>query len=318
MSRKITGKQRPKESAPLPRREGLERVTADLSRLLHGQDFKDIDEVNAFIKKAISGGGSIPRSPARSALEKAQDLTYDAWEAATPRQAAELARKALAISPDCADAYNILADAEATSVEKKCELYRLGVEAGERALGPAFFEENKGDFWGMIETRPYMRARQGLAECLWRLGKEGEAIKHYEALLELNPNDNQGIRDLLLGCYLKRGDDAGVARLYEEYSDDASASFVWTKVLVEFRRGGLLAASRVLPAALKENPHVAKFVCGQKKMPRYLPEMYGWGDESEAIVYAANFAEAWLANPAALLWLKSQTEKPHSGKGRLH
>ena len=231
--------------------------------------------------------------------------------------AAGLARKALAVSPDCADAYNILAEMEARSIQEKSAFYRQGVEAGERALGTAFFEENKGHFWGMIETRPYMRARQGLAECLRQLGKEEEAIKHYEALLELNSNDNQGIRDLLLACYLKRGDDPGAARLYEEYADDASASFVWTKVLVEFRRSGPLAASRGLPAAFKENPHVPKFLCGRKKMPRYLPEMYGWGDESEAIVYTANFAEAWRVNPDALVWLKSQTEKPHSDNKRL-
>jgi len=88
--------------------------------------------------------------------------------------------------------------------------------------------------------------------------------------------------------------------------------------LVEFRRSGPLAASRVLPASLKENPHVPKFHCGRKKMPRYLPEMYGWGDESEAIIYAANSAEAWLTNRAALLWLKGQTEKLPSDGKKLH
>ena len=318
MSRKIKRKANKKESFTLPNRQGMDRITADLGRLLQGQNFKNIDEANAFIKKIVSGGGLIPHSAARSPLEEAQDLVYAAWEAPTPRQATELARKALAISPDCADAYNVLAGTEARSVQEKCDLYRRGVEAGEHALGASFFEENKGHFWGMIETRPYMRARQGLAECLLRLGKEQEAIKHYEALLELNPNDNQGIRDMLLGCYLKRGDDAGAARLYEQYPDDSMASFVWTKLLVEFRRGGPPAASKALPAAIKENPHIPNFLCGRKKLPRYLPDMYGWGDENEAIVYMANFAEAWSANPDALLWLKSQIERPLSGKKDLH
>jgi hypothetical protein len=43
-------------------------------------------------------------------------------------------------------------------------------------------------------------------------------------------------------------------------------------------------------------------------MPRYLPEMYGWGNESEAIIYVGRFLEGWLANPAALAWLKSQLQ----------
>ena len=46
----------------------------------------------------------------REAIEKAQDLVYDAWERATARSRIALARKALAISPLCADAYSILAE----------------------------------------------------------------------------------------------------------------------------------------------------------------------------------------------------------------
>jgi hypothetical protein len=46
----------------------------------------------------------------REAIEKAQDLVYDAWERATARSRIALARKALAITPLCSDAYNILAE----------------------------------------------------------------------------------------------------------------------------------------------------------------------------------------------------------------
>ncbi len=306
MSEKTKGKRVKRTPPPLPNRQGMERLMADVTRLLQGQTFESVEEANLFLKENVSIGDPLPRSAPRSPLEQAQDLVYDAWDAATPREGTQLARQALAISCDCADAYNVLAEVEARSLEEKCDLYRQGMEAGKRALGPAFFEKNKGHFWGMIETRPYMRARQGLAECLWQLGKETEAISHYESLLELNPNDNQGIRDLLLACYLRRGDDSGAARLYKQYSDDGSASFVWTRVLMEFRSGGPPAALRALRVARKENPHVPKFLSGGKKMPRYLPGTYGWGDESEAIIYVANFVEAWLANPAALAWLKGQ------------
>ena len=47
-----------------------------------------------------------------------------------------------------------------------------------------------------------MRARLNLAGLLRAVGLEQDAITHFEALLELNPNDNQGVRDLLLGSYL--------------------------------------------------------------------------------------------------------------------
>ena len=48
-----------------------------------------------------------------------------------------LAEWALAISPDCPDAYNLLAEETARSLEETTDLYRKGMEAGERALGPA-------------------------------------------------------------------------------------------------------------------------------------------------------------------------------------
>ncbi len=313
IKRKSAGTTSPAPPA-LPRREAMERTIADLHRMLEGRQFESLDEANKFLQ---SFQGQVPRSSARSPLEEAQQLAWDAWEAPTPQQAATLARQALAISSDCADAYNVLAKVEARTIEEASEFYRRGVEAGERSLGPEFFRKNKGHFWGMLETRPYMRARQGLAECLWGMGREGEAIAHYEAILELNPNDNQGIRDGLLGCYLKRGDDAGASRLYKRYGDDTTAFFVWTRVLVEFRRGNLDAAGKALRAAVKHNPHVLAFLSGKKKMPRWQPDYYGFGDENEAIIYVRLFAEAWLVTPEALGWVRQQVEKAGKAEGQL-
>ena len=126
----------------------------------------------------------------RSLLDQAQDLIYDAWEAPTRQRAVALAQKALMVSQDCADAYVLLAEKTAESVEEAIELYRKGVEAGERALGKRAFKKAVGHFWGLLETRPYMRARAGLAQCLWEAGRREEAVENYWDMLRLNPNDN--------------------------------------------------------------------------------------------------------------------------------
>src|SRR3546814_15155439 len=98
---------------------------------------------------------------------------YDAWEASGAERVA-LARAALDISPLCADAYVLLAEEEAGSQQDALALYRQGVEAGERALGDEF-EELSGHFWGFLQTRPYMRARAGLAIPFRRLGAQPAA-----------------------------------------------------------------------------------------------------------------------------------------------
>jgi len=101
-----------------------------------------------------------------------------------------LAREALALWPDCADGYVLLAQA-ASSLDEARELLERGVVAGERAVGRRVFVEDAGDFWLIFETRPYMRARAALAATLWRLGRREEAVCHQRELLRLNPRDNR-------------------------------------------------------------------------------------------------------------------------------
>lgn len=145
-------------------------------------------------------GRTKPSKPAprsgRDSLGQAQDLIYQAWEIASLKRRIALARKAIAISPDCADAYVLLAEA-ATTPDKTLELYRKGLQAGERALGKNAFKDEVGSFWGILETRPYMRARAGVAQSLWECGQPDEALAHWRDMLRLNPNDNQGIRYVL-------------------------------------------------------------------------------------------------------------------------
>jgi hypothetical protein len=80
---------------------------------------------------------------------------------------------------------------------------RTAVEAGARSLGGEFFAQNHGSFWGNVLTRLNMRARFERAEQLRDVDLPGEAVAEYEALLELNPGDNQNAREPLLGLYLK-------------------------------------------------------------------------------------------------------------------
>src|SRR3954471_11215905 len=100
---------------------------------------------------------------------------WDAWDEKNARRRIDLARKALSISADCADAYVLLAEETASSVPEAMELYEKGVRAGESALGEKTFNEDAGHFWGLLETRPYMRARAGLASCLREAGKLDDA-----------------------------------------------------------------------------------------------------------------------------------------------
>ena len=238
-------------------------------------------------------------------LDAAQDLIYDAWEAGDSRKRIALAKKALRLSPLCADAYVLLAQ-ETTNPDEAIDCYRRGVAVGEKALGEASFRDDIGHFWGILETRPYMRARQGLAQTLWDNGLRDEAVQHYRDMLRLNPNDNQGVRYLLMDCFLILGRNDEATRLIRRYKDDGSAAWSWSRALLAFRRSGECQESRsALSQAMGDNKHIVALLLGEKKMPRQLPAYIGMGDRNEAIAYVHGGAEAWAATPNALAWVRA-------------
>jgi len=239
-------------------------------------------------------------------LAEAQDLIYEAWES-PPRRALALANEALEVSEDCADAYCILARG-ARSLDEATQFYRQGVVAGERAIGAQAFEEDVGHFWGLLETRPYMRARAGLAASLWMAGGEAEAVGHYRDMLRLNPGDNQGLRYVLLGCLLQMEAWDEAEKLYAGYEDDAMATWSYSRALLDFQRQGDTPAARdALSQAVSANAHVPAYLLGEKEVPSVLPTYHGFGDENEAIHYVADHEPAWMMVPGALPWLRAAT-----------
>ena len=248
-----------------------------------------------------------PAGKQERGLEQAQQLMYRAWEERNPAKRIAFAHDALNASLDCADAYVLLAEEEAPTVEKALEYYRQGVAAGERALGGDYFAENAGSFWGLIETRPYMRARLGLADALWRLLRTDEAIAHYREMLRLNPGDNQGVRYLLLTLLMRLERDADVGALLAQYEDDGMAAWLYSRALFEFRTAGASErATRALREALAENRHVPAYLLAEKRIPHALPQLVGFGDENEAVAYAHEHINNWRRTAGALDWLKSQ------------
>jgi tetratricopeptide (TPR) repeat protein len=244
-----------------------------------------------------------------SALKEAQSIMYDAWEETNPARRINMAHKALFISPNCADAYVLLAEEEADTLQRALEYYQKGTKAGQQALGKDFFKENAGHFWDILETRPYMRARAGLANCLWEIGKPEEAARHYRAMLRLNPGDNQGIRYSLLHLLLELDNLNAVKKLMKQYDEDWSAVWTYTRALLSFREAGASdKAKRDLAQALEQNPFVPAYLTGKKRIPNRMPDYIGMGDENEAIDYAASNLNFWRRMPGAVDWLKSESE----------
>lgn len=133
-------------------------------------------------------------------MEKKNELYYDAMEhleAGNTNQAKKLLKDALLIDSEFVDAYVGL-----------CALYReIGEFEKEKECADFGYDITKSKFpkwptrmeWGVMGNRAYMRSICDKATTSRIAGDLKTAEKLYRLLLELNPNDNQGIRYLIAG-----------------------------------------------------------------------------------------------------------------------
>lgn len=236
----------------------------------------------------------------------AQDLVYDAWECTRPEDAFDLLEQAVELDPTNVDAWLGLMDFAPMESDERIDFLKKLVETGEKNLGKKFFKNNGGHFWGVLETRPYMRARSQLALRLMETGSFEESAVEHEEMLKLNPNDNQGIRYGLMTCYLtlKRLDNA--RRLFENYKDDReySAIFAWAYVLERFLADDFDGAQKALSHAKKQNGNAMAYFLEHRKLPKAMPNSYGMGSREEAVIAWDIMKPAWKAHPEAQVWLK--------------
>lgn len=274
---------------------------SQLTRLAESQSVTSLDEVVALLKQLVEDGELPETVPAATPREHAQDLAYQAYEEQGDRRQ-ELAAQALAMDADCADAYLIQA-LNASTAEDAEGLYRQAIAAAERATAPKLFRTRAGNLWDRVETRPYVRARLGLALCLERQGKDDEAAGHYQELLRLSRDDNVGARYPLLRLLLRQGQDAPARALLAQFSKDPTAEFAYGRALVAFRQGGDGKTSRdALKQAVEGNPHVPALLLSESP-PGMPPEYVGLGDHAEALAYVAGSGQLWRDTTGALAWL---------------
>jgi len=287
---------------PLRRGVAMERIRD----LLLEQDFESEEEMQAFMEREIIGK-ELPPPRMEGPEDEARELALEAMD--TPgRRGIALARRALALDPDSPIAHITLAE-RASDPEHAVELYQNAVAAAERSLDPELFKEAVGDFWGVSETRPYMEARKGFADALWSIGRRREAVGHYTELLRLNPNDNQGIRDILPPALMIVGDDKAAEKLLDRYAEDITAGPAFNRALVVFRsKGDTKAARERLTEALERNHHVPDFLLDRARFPEELPAGYTLGSVEEALFYFMTSEEAWAETPGALEWLAERCD----------
>ena len=288
----------------------MERLMDQVHTLLSGRKFESIDEMNAFLQEQLKDG---PLKPSRRAQagstdprRRAQELCWDAMDAPTEAAARRLYKQALALDPDCTSALVFKAGEAKLPGQAIAILERAVGTAAERLGGAAFFSKNRGHFWMIQDTRPYMLAKAALADACAEDGRMFDCVSHYEEMLELCPNDNQGVRYQLLGRYLRMGEQHRAALLLEKYKNEISTIFLYARVLLLVMSQNEAKAGKLLKHARAANPYVFEYLTGRSENPPRAEAVYSAGDESEAAFCLECLHEAYLYNPVAVMWMMEQ------------
>ncbi len=240
--------------------------------------------------------------------EAADELMFKAAESVDPEERLELARDALGISHRCTDALLLIAGEPSVPPSARFALAICAERSAAEKLGENYFEENAGHFWGLIETRPYMRALVALSDAEWRMGEREMAIYNLDKLLMLNPNDNQGNRYRYLHCLAVMNMREEADALLKTFKEEESSWWLFGQSLLRFATGKKQQADKLLPQAMASNPHVAAYLTGLKPLPKNLPPYYAMGSLEEAQLYVDQMQDCWQAIPDAVKWVQGVVE----------
>lgn len=158
--------------------------------------------------------------------------------------------------------------------------------------------------WNCTENRSALRLL--IEQAYTHLSRDDpDTMALLQNVLRLNPNDNHGLRDLVINRHLEDGADEAALTVINRYPGDLSPAPTFGKVLALYRLGRMPEARAAVSVAKKHNRKIAKFLLPEHKAePALSPHHIQVGGDDEAWCYRADMRDVWAAAPGALDWLK--------------
>ena len=249
-------------------------------------DAKNEEELNEKLGEFLVKYNNNEIEYTNTVLDDAYELLEQAENAKTEKQARKLAKKAYDMCPECFDALLFQVELEESSMRRD-ELLNEGLEKEKKRLEKEgyFDKENIGHFYGIFETRPYIRGLYKKANYLISDGKAKQARDVCLEIIRLNNNDNMGARYLLMAIYAYLEDEKEMLKLYHKYKEEA-LEMLFPQFVLYYKLGKDKEAKELLARINKTNPHFIKFFKGDIKPNKDVPYgYYSKGDASEVIMY---------------------------------
>ena len=269
-----------------------------LQEFLKNNNVENIDEANEklqeFIKMYNNGEIEYENTP----LDDAYEILEEAQNARNEKEAIKLAKKAYEKSPECFDAILFQCDLEENGI-KRMKLLEGGLEVEKnRLIKEKYFDkENIGHFYGIFETRPYIRGLVVKAEYLLEEGKLRQAESICKEVLRLNENDNMGARYLLMAIFATLEEENDMLKLYKKYPEE-DLEMLFPLFALYYKIGNDKKAKEYLNRVNKCNSNFVKiFNDTIKESDKVKPGYYSRGDSSEIFMYLERYGYLLITMP---------------------
>lgn len=239
-----------------------------------------------------------------------QDEIYDLADkvADSPSKAEKRLQKILDREPYAFDAYYHLSYILywRHRINDALALLKSGFDRASELFPPEFALGRSRLPWGIIENRPFLRMYEALGSRYLDLGDHKSAIKIFEDIIAMNPDDNQGIREILVNCYFQQGDLDFVSKLCRKYNHDTTPAIMYGKVLVLFKLGKLKEAERACSDAIEYGGNIARELVKNKHkfVDSEDPGYVVVGSTHEAYLYWKDFGRYWAETPGAIAFVR--------------
>ncbi len=258
-----------------------EKLLKAMHKFLDENGAKDMpmEDVNELLKNFTEDySGNLSEKITEKTAKTADDYLELAEEATTKAKAEKYIKKALELEPDNIDAISasldlIEHDSAWGYYQKLSEAVKNGTKIMEKK---GFMDEGSiGEFWGIVETRPYMRLLSKYADFMVEVGMPTLAAREYEEMIRLSEDDNIGARYSLMHVYAFLEQEEPALELHKKYDGYEETQMLLPLSILYFKKGDFDRAEDYLKRLCTANKDTKKFfrLIKKDKLDRYLEEV---------------------------------------------